>query len=152
MCLKFPQYPILLVRQENQQASEKLYKSIPLRELLRIATGASEQRRMDGRFGIAKRSPSFSPCSGKTQIELIEAWNTKAKSSCQGGPDLLAALGYFPTCGVVCMPSANTDFCPLARRELAKRNVVIIPHADEVGRKALQRWVQQLGVHANGEW
>jgi hypothetical protein len=62
----------------------------------------------------------------------------------EGGPDLLAALGHLPKCGVICMPSANTDFSPIARRQLARRRVLIIPHADEAGLKALEGKGQQL--------
>jgi hypothetical protein len=113
------------------------------------------RRRLDGMhyYGGAK-SKLLPGCSGKTQIGLSEALSCEGEQIVvvEGGPDLLAALGYFDKCGVVCMPSAYTDFCPIARRELARRRVLMIPHADEAGMKALARWEQQLGRKADIEW
>ena len=94
-----------------------------------------------------RRASSCRDAPGKTQIGLCEALSCEGEEIVvvEGGPDLLAALAYFGDCGVICMPSAQTDFCGVARRELARRKVLVIPHADEAGMKALARWEQQLG-------
>jgi hypothetical protein len=123
------------------------YKSIPASWV--IADRTREQairRRMDGQRWDGKAKSKLLPgCSGKTEIGLFEALAHDGDIMVvEGGPDLLAALAYFPTCGVICMPSSVSDFSPKAKRELRKRNVVIIPHADEAGRKALQRWARGL--------
>ena len=114
------------------------------------------RRRMDGFhwYGGAK-SKLLPGCSGKTEIGLQEALSVSAEKEIiivEGGPDLLAALGYFPKCGVICMPSVMTDFSIEARRALQRRKVLIIPHADEAGREALEKWSKQLGDGANLEW
>jgi hypothetical protein len=112
------------------------------------------RRRMDGDnwYGGAK-SKLLPGCSGKTEIGLKEALSHKRIVVVEGGPDLLAALGYFPGRGVICMPSAYTDFSSQARRALIKPRytISIIPHNDEAGTKALERWTQQLRK-AQIEW
>jgi hypothetical protein len=104
------------------------------------------RRRLDGLpWDGGAKSKLLPGCSGKTQIGLAEALSCDGEIIVvEGGPDLLAALGYFPTSGVICMPSAYTEFCPFARRALRKRRVVIIPHADDAGMKALERWARPL--------
>jgi hypothetical protein len=113
------------------------------------------RRRLDGMpYSGGAKSKLLPGCSGKTQIGLFEALSCQGEQIVivEGGPDLLAALGYFSNSGVVCMPSAHTDFCTIACKELARRKVLIIPHADEAGMKALARWEQQLGRKADIEW
>ena len=114
------------------------------------------RRRLDGLpwYGGAK-SKLLPGCSGKTEIGLEEALSVSADGEIiivEGGPDLLAALGHFAKCGVICMPSVMTDFSMQARRALRDRPVLLIPHADEPGRKALEKWAKQLGDGKNLEW
>jgi hypothetical protein len=114
------------------------------------------RRRMDGEkwYGGAK-SKLLPGCSGKTEIGLQEALAVSAEGEIvivEGGPDLLAALGYFNKCGVICMPSVMTDFSAEARRALRDRRFLLIPHADEPGMKALEKWSKQLGGGDNIEW
>lgn len=114
------------------------------------------RRRIDGEhwYGGAK-SKLLPGCSGKTEIGLSEALAVSEENEIiivEGGPDLLAALGYFPKCGVICMPSVMTDFSAEARQALKHRRVLFIPHADEAGRKALEKWSKQLGNGENLAW
>ena len=65
MCLRFPRYPFLLVMtRESASVRKAITKAYPLRGLLRIATGSKRcGGEWRGRFGMARRSPSFSGCS-----------------------------------------------------------------------------------------
>jgi len=107
------------------------------------------RRRMDGLpWDGGAKSKLLPGCTGKAEIGLQEALAFDDGGEIivvEGGPDLLAALGYFPTRGVICMASVNTDFSLTARIALRGKEVAIIPHQDEAGIKALVKWARQLG-------
>jgi hypothetical protein len=88
------------------------------------------RRRMDGLpWDGGAKSKLLPGCTGKAEIGLQEALAFDDGGEIivvEGGPDLLAALGYFPTRGVICMASVNTDFSLTARIALRGKEVAIV--------------------------
>jgi hypothetical protein len=73
----------------------------------------------------------------------------------EGGPDLLAALELWPDQGVVCALSANSRFDEQQLTDLynAKVSVLVYPHNDVSGQRALLEWKRSLcGHRIQMEW
>jgi hypothetical protein len=74
----------------------------------------------------------------------------------EGGPDTLAAFHFMLECGTeelvapVCMASANSQFVAGDLTRLRGKSIRLFPHADQKGRQAGLRWLEQLrAVSAN---
>ena len=68
----------------------------------------------------------------------------------EGGPDLLAALYFMLECETeervapICMTSVNSEFLRGDLERIRGKSIRIFPHADNEGRKAAIKWLEQL--------
>jgi len=86
----------------------------------------------------------------KRPIGIVEAMGFECVAILEGGPDTLAALHFTLECGTeemvapVCMTSANAEFMPGDLQRLRGKSIRLFPHADQKGREAAMRWLEQL--------
>lgn len=88
----------------------------------------------------------------KRPIGIIEAMSFECVAILEGGPDALAAIHFMLECGTedavapVCMASCNSEFMPGDLQRLRGKSIRLFPHADQKGREAAIRWLEQLRV------
>ena len=107
-------------------------------------------RRLDGLpWACGAKAKLLPGCNGKQPIGVIKATSIGTDLPIvivEGGPDFLAALGYFSdNQGVICMPSSHTDL----PTSLTGYPLLFIPHNDEAGHKAYKRWTKEALSWAN---
>jgi len=102
-------------------------------------------RRLNGEdWDGGGKSRNLPGCSGRTPIGIEESLSYNVLMVVEGGPDLLAALDWWPDRGVICLPNGHSRFMSDDALRLRRKNVIILPHGDAVGLAAKDNWLGQL--------
>ncbi|MGH8024153.1 MAG: CHC2 zinc finger domain-containing protein [Limisphaerales bacterium] len=109
-------------------------------------------RRMDGQIWKHVGAKAWTLPGGWASwpIGIMEARPFSVIALCEGGPDLLAACHFIVCesrerhCSPVAMLGATQRIHPDALPLFAGKRIRIFGHADDEGRKAVERWTRQL--------